>query len=73
MKSKYGMTVVVVTSDVRQAYQIADRIGFLYRGKMVAIGSPEAIRKSDHPVVNQFIHGLLEGPLTPEGSSGDRI
>jgi phospholipid/cholesterol/gamma-HCH transport system ATP-binding protein len=61
---KYLMTAVVVTSDLNLAYEIADRIGFLFNGKFQQIGTREEIKSSKDPVVHQFVNGLAQGPLT---------
>jgi len=45
------------------AYKIADRIGMLYEGKIIEIGTPEEIENSKNPIVQQFIHGRAEGPI----------
>lgn len=63
MKQKYAMTVVLVTSDLNLAYAVSERIGFLHHGQLLQIGSVDEIRHSSHPMVNQFVRGLLEGPL----------
>ncbi len=59
-----GATQVVVTHDMESAYTIADRIAMLYRGRIIAVGTPRAIKKTDDPVVRQFISGDPEGPIT---------
>lgn len=64
MREKYEMTVVLVTSDPAQASRLCDRIGFLYEGKIQEIAEPAAMKHSRNPAVKQFMHGLLEGPLT---------
>jgi len=64
MKERYSMTTIVVTSDVTLAFQLSDRIGFLYQGNMLEVGSVDGIRHSENPVIRQFVRGLLEGPLT---------
>ena len=64
MHDKLKVTSVVVTHDMKSAYKIADRIAMLYRGKIIAEGTPEEIQNSDHPVVHQFINGLAHGPIT---------
>jgi phospholipid/cholesterol/gamma-HCH transport system ATP-binding protein len=48
------------------AYKIADRIAMLYKGKLIATGTPDEIRTSDNPYVQQFIHGQAEGPIRDE-------
>jgi phospholipid/cholesterol/gamma-HCH transport system ATP-binding protein len=35
----------------------------LYQGEILEMGTPEAIQRSTHPVVHQFITGSLEGPI----------
>ena len=59
-----GVTQVVVTHDMESAYRIADRIAMLYNGKIVAIGSPDEIRCHQDPLVQQFINGSSQGPIT---------
>jgi phospholipid/cholesterol/gamma-HCH transport system ATP-binding protein len=63
-----GATQLVVTHDMESAYAIADRIAMLYEGRIIAIGTPDAIRSSDNAVVRQFISGNPEGPITTGGN-----
>ena len=57
-------TQIVVTHDMESAYMIADRIALLYEGEIRAHGSPEMIKASTDPVVQQFINGATKGPIT---------
>jgi phospholipid/cholesterol/gamma-HCH transport system ATP-binding protein len=63
MKQEFRITSVVITHDMTSAYKVADRIAMLYNGKIVAVGTPEELRKSDNQIVQQFIHGRAEGPI----------
>jgi len=63
MQEKLEVTSVVVTHDMESAYYIADRIAMLYNGKLVECGTPDQIRGSSNPVVQQFIEGRIEGPI----------
>jgi phospholipid/cholesterol/gamma-HCH transport system ATP-binding protein len=63
MQKEFGGTSVVVTHDMESAYYIADRIAMLYRGEIIECDSPEAIRNSANPIVQQFIRGKMEGPI----------
>ena len=54
-QAKFGVTSVVVTHDMESAYRIADRIAVLYEGRFVQIGTPDEIRESDHPYVQEFV------------------
>jgi len=62
-------TSVVVTHEMKSAFRIADRMVLLYRGKIVAQGTPNEMEASDNPVVRQFIRGETEGPLTGDMST----
>jgi phospholipid/cholesterol/gamma-HCH transport system ATP-binding protein len=57
-------TAVTITHDMESAFRIADRVGLLYKGRIVALAPPEEFRELDDPRVQQFIHGRAEGPLT---------
>jgi phospholipid/cholesterol/gamma-HCH transport system ATP-binding protein len=63
MKQEFRITSVVITHDMTSAYKVADRIAMLYNGKIVAVGTPEELIKSDNQIVQQFIHGRAEGPI----------
>ncbi|MBI4575158.1 MAG: ATP-binding cassette domain-containing protein [Planctomycetes bacterium] len=66
MQSKLKVTQLVVTHDMSSAYMIADKIAMVYRGQIIAEGTPEEIRGGADPVVRQFIEGLTSGPLTDQ-------
>jgi phospholipid/cholesterol/gamma-HCH transport system ATP-binding protein len=57
-------TSVVVTHDLRSANKIADRVLLLYQGKMYFDGSPSDFFESSDPLIQQFVKGKAEGPLT---------
>lgn len=58
-----GSTVVAVSNDMNRAYQLADRILFLFDGEILDTGSPDSTRRFDDGRVQQFIHGKPSGPL----------
>jgi len=64
LKEKLRVTSVVITHDMNSTYKVADRIAMLYDGRIIEIGTPEEIRHSTNPVVQQFISGRAEGPIT---------
>ena len=53
------------------AYKTADKIVILYMGKVLAEGTPSEIRQSEDPLVQQFITGSPDGPLSFRASSKD--
>lgn len=64
LSKKLKMTSVVVTHEMKSAFRIADRMIVLQKGKVVAKGTPDEIKHSDHPYVNQFINGEMDGPVS---------
>jgi phospholipid/cholesterol/gamma-HCH transport system ATP-binding protein len=57
------MTAVVVSHDMTSAFRIATRMIMLGHGSIVAQGTPDEIRNSANPEVQQFIHGKADGPI----------
>lgn len=66
MQEKLGITSIVVTHDMVSAYKVGDRIGMMYEGKIIQIGTPDEIKNTSNPVVRQFISGSAQGPITLE-------
>lgn len=58
-----GLTSVVVSHDVAEVMSIADQVYVLAGGKVLAAGTPDAIRGSDAERVRQFVQGLPDGPV----------
>lgn len=58
-----GASSLIVTHDVQESLQIVDYIYFLSAGRVVAEGTPQAIRESQDPFVRQFVHARMDGPV----------
>jgi phospholipid/cholesterol/gamma-HCH transport system ATP-binding protein len=50
-------TAVMVSHEIPEIFEIADRVGMLHDGRIVELGPPAAIQASSNPVVQQFIRG----------------
>ena len=50
-------TAVMVSHEIPEIFEIADRVGMLHEGRIVELGPPAAIQASANPVVQQFIRG----------------
>jgi len=48
-------TTIVVTHDRDLAFGIAHRIAFLVDGKIAAVGTPDALRKTELPLLRDFL------------------
>jgi len=73
LRERLKVTSVAITHDMHSAYKIADRISMLYQGKIIATGTPDEIKRTDNPVVRQFITGSAVGPITIEGVMRERV
>jgi phospholipid/cholesterol/gamma-HCH transport system ATP-binding protein len=54
-KRELGVTSVVISHDIASAFNVADQIAFLHKGTIVARGTPEQMRESEHPAVKVFL------------------
>ena len=72
LHDRLKVTSLVVTHDMRSAYKVADRIAMLYNGAIIEVGTPDQIRNSKNPVVQQFIKGEAVGPIQ-EGLPDRRV
>ena len=66
MDEKLNTTTVTITHDMKVAFKIADRVAMLHRGGIIEEGTPEEFQRSDDPIVQQFIEGRAQGPLTED-------
>ena len=68
MREKLGVTGIVITHDMRSAYTVGTRIAMLFEGRVRWEGTVDEIRRTDDPVVRQFIEGRAElGAAVAEG------
>jgi osmoprotectant transport system ATP-binding protein len=57
IQDRLRKTVLIVTHDMREAWALADRIGVLDSGRLVACDSPAALGKSTDPRVRDLLAG----------------
>ena len=50
-----GITSIIVTHNIQSAMTVADRIAFLYRGRIKFVGTPDEIRATDDPIIEEFL------------------
>jgi phospholipid/cholesterol/gamma-HCH transport system ATP-binding protein len=61
------VTSIIVTHEMDSAFRIGTRMAMLYQGKIIEEAEAEEFKKSENPVVAQFLSGSTEGPIL-EGS-----
>ncbi len=65
VQKRTGATSLVISHDIEGAFNLADYMAMIYRGRIVFKGSPEDFKNTEDPLVKQFIHGYVEGPINP--------
>jgi phospholipid/cholesterol/gamma-HCH transport system ATP-binding protein len=58
LNRELSITSVVVTHDLPSAYLISDRMAMIADKHILAIATPEAMRKSENPLVSEFLTAM---------------
>jgi len=58
LQQELGKTVVFVTHDIQEAFVLASRIGLMYDGELVVLGTKEEFLRSQHPESLAFLQCL---------------
>ena len=56
LQKRIHVTSIVVTHDRDLAFGIADRIGMMYEGELLAVGTVEEIKHHKHPIIHRFLN-----------------
>lgn len=57
LKRLLGLTIVMVTHDLDSLWRIADRVAVLGEGRVLGMGTMEALAASEDPTVRSYFHG----------------
>ncbi len=60
LKQERGVTAVVVTHILRDAFAVADSLALMHEGRIVFDGSPEELMSSSNPFVQHFLAEIRE-------------
>lgn len=63
LNSALGLTSIIVSHDVQETLSIADYVYVIANNSVVGYGTPTEIMNHSSPVLQQFIHGLPDGPM----------
>ncbi len=61
LKQKVNLTTIIVSHDLNFALYLSDRVAMMHDGEVIAIGTPEEIKKSKNPIVRNFIYTTTKG------------
>ena len=64
LRDQKGTTNVVVSHSLSSILRIADRVIMLYDARIEVDGTPEEVQNHPSPVVQQFMRGEAQGPIT---------
>ena len=63
-KQNFNITGIVVSHEIPEVFQVCDNVAMLYDGVVQFSGSVEEFNASSLPVVEQFVGGSIEGPIS---------
>ncbi len=61
---RLGATAMTISHDMASVRRIADKVAMIHNGVIIWSGKVTEMDDTGIPEVNQFVHGLSEGPLT---------
>jgi phospholipid/cholesterol/gamma-HCH transport system ATP-binding protein len=57
LQQRYHVTSVVVTHDMKSAFDVADHIAYLHHGRIYFHGTPAELQASTDPIIQDFLIG----------------
>jgi phospholipid/cholesterol/gamma-HCH transport system ATP-binding protein len=63
LREKLNGTAVVISHDLDSIFMMADYVAMLFEGAIIAYDTAGNIKKSDNPIVQQFLQGAEHGPI----------
>jgi len=60
LQKRIHVTSLVVSHDREFAFGVADRIAVINEGRILAIGTPDEVRRHDHPIVQKFLNASFK-------------
>lgn len=61
LQERFGITSIVVTHDMKSAFQVANHIAYLHEGRIYFHGTPADLQQTHDPVLEDFLLGRSEG------------
>jgi len=63
MNDTLGISSIVVSHDIKEIAVVSDRSHLISDGRVVASGNPAELDQDSSEMVEQFMHGLPDGPV----------
>jgi len=63
-RARPGITSLIISHDMQAVFRIADKVAFLVDGQIRVEADAATLQDLDDPLVQQFVTGSLDGPMT---------
>jgi phospholipid/cholesterol/gamma-HCH transport system ATP-binding protein len=60
LQERFGMTSIVVTHDMKSAFQVGNHIAYLHEGRIYFHGTPAELQQTSDPILQDFLIGRSE-------------
>src|SRR5438094_5044905 len=60
LQQRFGITSIVVSHDMASAFHVGDRIAYLHEGRIYFQGTPDELKTSPDPLIQDFLLGRSE-------------
>jgi phospholipid/cholesterol/gamma-HCH transport system ATP-binding protein len=67
LQARLGMTSIVVTHDMKSAFDVANRIAYLHEGRIYFYGTPTELQLTSDRILQDFLVGRSDEKLRVEG------
>ena len=67
---RLGATAITISHDMTSIRAISDEVAMIYDGQITWKGTTTKMDDTDNAVLDQFVHGYAEGPLTKFAEKG---
>src|SRR4029077_2673666 len=61
LQQRLGVTSVVVTHDMKSAFDVANHIAYLHEGRIYFYGTPTQLQQARDPILQDFLPGRSDG------------
>ena len=61
LQQRFGITSIVVTHDMKSAFDVADQIAYLHEGQIYFHGTSAQLQQSSDPLIQDFLLGRSNG------------
>lgn len=62
MRDAFDISCLVISHHLENTMRIGDKVSMLYKGKIIAEGTPDDLKDDPDPILQQFLNGRSTGP-----------